>query len=511
MDCQRSGCMPAGDGQTKGENYMLQKNRRRIPGKKYFVGCLAAACAVTMLWGQSFVSRADFTGTVSVDYATIREKTDTSSKALGSIAKGKTINIKEEEQDASGTLWYQVYVDSNTLGYIRADLVNKGDGGEVQQLSADTGAQSDGGQNDGGQDNAQNGAASGASVQAETAMDAQYATTTPEVTKVRSGPSTSESTVDRLASGSQVVVSGQSNGNDGKTWYYVTFTGTNDVEHTGFVRSDLVKLGDMVPVPEEPAEPVEAPVEPEPEPQPVNKDYEVCYDQEEDGTFAWYLHDNVAGYKQKLQPLLDVMHSQGEEETADAKVLVRQRIAIVALIFLSLALIVAVIVMALKLRDVYYEDYEDEEDEEPEEDVSVRRRQRSSEEPEASSGRRQRAEAEQVSGRRQRSENEVSSGRRQRGEAEELSARRSRRQEEMEEPARRRRLPEEDDSLLAERGTRRRTARDERRVAPREAGYRDENSGRDAAGTTPRRKAKNFLMDDDEFEFEFLNMDDKGV
>ena len=485
---------------------MVQKNRSRIPGRKYFVRCLATACAVTMLWGQSFVSRADSTGTVSVDYATIREKTDTSSKALGSIAKGKTINIKEEVQDASGTLWYQVYVDSNTLGFIRADLVNKGGGGDAQLASSDAGAQDNSGQADSGQNGAQT--PSGASVQADTAMDAQYAKTTPEVTKVRSGPSTSESTVDRLAAGSQVVVSGQSNGNDGKTWYYVTFTGSNGAERVGFVRSDLVELGDMVPAPEEPVEPEETPAEPEPEEQPVNRDYEVCYDQEEDGTFAWYLHDNVAGYKQKLQPLLDAMQSQGEEASADAKVLVRQRIAIVALIFLSLTLIVAVIVMALKLRDVYYEDYEDEEDEDEEEDTSSRRRQRGNEEPEAPSVRRQRAEAESVSGRRQRSESEASSGRRQRSEEEEISPRRRPRQEETEEPVRRRRLSEEEESQM-ERGPRRRSARDERRASAREVEYRDDNPGSGTAA--PKRKAKNFLLDDDEFEFEFLNMDDKGV
>ena len=27
----------------------------------------------------------------------------------------------------------------------------------------------------------------------------------------------------------------------------------------------------------------------------------------------------------------------------------------------------------------------------------------------------------------------------------------------------------------------------------------------------PRKKAKNFLLDDDDFEFEFLNMDDKDL
>ena len=50
--------------------------------------------------------------------------------------------------------------------------------------------------------------------------------------------------------------------------------------------------------------------------------------------------------------------------------------------------------------------------------------------------------------------------------------------------------------------------KDERENDVREVEYRDDEAGSAAVKTAPKRKAKNFLLDD-EFEFEFLNMEDK--
>ena len=38
---------------------------------------------------------------------------------------------------------------------------------------------------------------------------------------------------------------------------------------------------------------------------------------------------------------------------------------------------------------------------------------------------------------------------------------------------------------------------------------RDEREEEDTVRSAPKRKTKNFLLDDDEFEFEFLSMDDR--
>lgn len=398
-----------------------------------------------------FVSLADSTGTVSVESAKIRGSADTDSNVVGSLARGAAVTIKEEVTDASGTLWYQIYVDANTTGYVRADLVNKEAGSDsgTPQSPSDGGAESTGQQTD---------TASGASSAAETAMDAQYASVSVEAAKIRSAPSTNDSVVERLEKGAQVTVTGQSNGSsDGKVWYYVTFNGADGTPKTGYVRSDLVALGDMVPVPEEQPAP-EEPAEPAPE-ETFSQDYELVF---KDG--EWYLIDNISGgYEQKLQPLLEANQFQNDTMSEDAKKLVRQRIAIVVLGVLAAVLLVVIIIMAIKLRDAYYEDYEDEdeEDEEDEDEDDGQLDDDDDEDEEMPVRRRRRAREDDADGDQER-------------------------------PSRRSQEPE---------------AASRRPVRTTDA--RQEQEQRTKPGT--KRKAKNFLLDDDDFEFEFLNMDDKDL
>lgn len=445
---------------------MVQRKRCISTARRYFLGLATVIGVTAALWCQSFVSLADSAGTVIADSAKIREKADITSEPVGSVSKGDKVSIRDEVQDDSGTLWYQVYIDANTTGYIRSDLVSKQDGdtGGDNSQSSDT-------------PNADPQPASGASVEPDSAMDAQYAVVSVEAINVRKAPSTREGVVDRLTKDAQVIVSGQSNGNDGKVWYYATFTGTDGAEKAGFIRSDLLTLGDMVPVPE--AEEPE-PQETDPEPaKPMNNDYELTWEQDEDGSYVWYLYDYTEGqngYRQKLQPLLDAAQAQDESEAADTKTLVRQRVIIVVLIVLIVLLIAAIVIMALKLRDVYYEEYEDEEEEEQEAPERGRRRAEESEETQTPRRRRTEEVEEAQTPRRRRTED-----------AEESSARRRRHTEETEEPSARRRRRMEDTADEDE---------TERASVP--------------ANASPKRKTKNFLLDDDEFEFEFLNMDDKG-
>ena len=441
---------------------MVQKKRRITAGKQYLIGLIAAVGIISALWCQSLVSLADSNGTVTADSANIRKQADASSEVIGSASRGNTVSIINEVQDSSGKLWYEVYINANTTGYIRSDLVEKQGGGTSQNTSGDTQTQS---------------GASGASVEPETVLDAQYAVVSPEVIMVRTAPSTNEGVVDRLNKGAQVIVSGETQGNDGKKWFYVTFTGTGGAERSGFIRSDLLSLGDMVPMPEE-EEPEPQETEPEPEPT-VNRDYEVVYGQNPDGSSEWFLYDYTVGEKPdkyRLAQLMEATKARSEIAAADAKTLVRQRVAIVILVILVVILIVVGVIMALKLRDVYYEEYEDEEEEE----TSAQRKRRSEEE--VSAQRKRRSEEETPAQRRRRSEEEAPAQRRRRAEgADETSERRRRRAEE------------------------------DKESKGREVEYREDEAGSTAVKSAPKRKSKNFLLDDDEFEFEFLNMDDKNL
>ena len=430
-------------------------------------------CAVLFFLGGKIQSQAAETGKIKVGSAIIRESADTNSAPVATSSQGTVVTINKEVTDAAGTVWYEIQVDANTIGYARSDLVEK-EGG------------SDNGQSDGAQTN-NAGFAPGAETGPETAMDAQYATIKVRAAKIRTAASTSKGVVDSIPEGHQVVISGQTNGSD-KPWYYITFTGTDGTEKSGYVRSDLVTLGDMVPVqaPEEP-EPEEVTPEPEPEPEPeVRDEYELLYEPNADGNYEWYLHDYTGETetKQSVREILDTVHALDVNQSIDAKTVSKQRIIIIVLLGIIVLLAVVLTIMVFKLRDASYED--DDDDEEHEEEEDRRReaaRRRRTEREEAPAARRRAPEQGRAPGARRPEEGGRSSD--------------SRRSQSAGRPTDGRRPADG-----------RRPSERSRQMPDREVRY-EEDAPPVRTGT--KRKARNFMMDDDEFEFEFLNMKDKDV
>ena len=453
---------------------MKTRKSEQVRGKQIHVWKTAAVfCAAVLLaWCHPMVSLAEATGTVLPNSVNIRKQPDQESEVIGSTTVGKEISIRGKV-DVSGITWYQVYVDANTMGYVRADMIEKKGDGDIPAVSVAAESQDAPASSEGDTADAQGAEApasgGGAQVEAQEAVDLQYASTNVQA-KVRPDPSTSNNPVDSLVSGTQVVVSGKSEGSDSKTWYYVTFTASNGSEKTGYIRSDLLDMGEMLPVEEEPVEaPTEEPEEPAPAPR---NDYELKIEAGSDGEEVWYIYDNVTGQKQKLVPLLESSYSQTLDDGDDTKSIVKQRIVIVVLAVLLAILVIVTVIMAFKLRDAYYEDYEDDEDDEDDET------------PEERPSARRAAEREREPGRRA-AEREREPGRR-------AAADEDRRPRRREEAGARADMPE-------------------RRRRERVVTYREEPDTEEAVRPARARKAKNFLLDDDEFEFEFLNMDDKDL
>lgn len=451
----------------------IRKNEQRCAEGIRRIALLAAAAL--LLWGNPIVSWAEPTGVVIPNSVNIRKTPEPGSEVIGSSTAGKEISIRGQV-DSGGITWYQVYIDANTMGYVRADMIEKKGDEKIPTVTvaAENSAQqpADGGEETGQEAPEQPAAAGGgATVEAQEAMDLQYAATNVQA-KVRPDPSTSNPHVDSLTPGTQVVVSGKSVGSDSKTWYYVTFTGSNGSEKTGYIRSDLLDLGEMLPV-EEPPE--EAPAEePEAPAEPVRNDYELKIETDSEGVETWYLYDNIKGEKEKLQQLLESRSSQSVDDGKETGAIVKQRIVIVVLAVLLVLLAIVAVILAFKLHDAYYA--EDDEDNEEDERRSARRERTGQEERRVS--RRERAEGEQNEKRRGAGDGER--------------------------PARRRPADEEEES------GRRRADRQDGRRREREVSYEEDVSAK-TVRPAARHKAKNFLLDDDEFEFEFLNMDDKDL
>ncbi|MBD5521590.1 MAG: SH3 domain-containing protein [Lachnospiraceae bacterium] len=410
----------------------------RYGNNKAIRGTFIITCAILLFITQKSICFADATGKVTAPSAKIRKSADINSEVVGSSENGKTITITAQVTDAAGTVWYEVYVDSNTKGYIRSDLVSvDASSGTIptQSTQADAPAQT----------NASDTpvvTASGAEVPAETEMEAQYASVKVPAAKIRGTASTTAGVVSTIPQNTQVIVTGKTNGSDGKDWYYVTFTTTDGQEKTGYVRNDLVTLGEMVTdgePSEEPQETSEGSDEPIDEPE--EKDYDVVFEDNEDGG-EWYLYNNLEGKKQKLDELFEAAEAQENNDTMYSSTITKQRIVIIVMILVIVIMAFAITIMLFKLRDAYYEAYEDEEEDAYEKPQNNRR--------------------------------------------EEATAKKAATRESNQTPVRKK------------------TTESEKKMPVREVTYEEEPAGQ--IKPAPKKKAKNFMLEDEEFEFEFLNV-----
>lgn len=438
---------------------MFKVSTRRIA--KLMALFMASAVCFTSI---SMDVRADQTGTVTVDSAKVRSDASTNAEVVTSAASGTAVTVIEEKTDSSGNVWYHVTLSDGSTGYIRSDLM------KVDEAAADNTATE--ATTDAAADTATDMATAtaggnvvnGIDVDAialpdgVTAQDFQQATVNVATGKVRSDASTNDSIVAQLAQGTDLVIGGSKVGSDSKTWYYVAFL-EGGAQKTGFVRSDLVNLGDVIvisaPVVEEaPVE--EAPVEEEVA--PINNDYELVYTDDGTGTEVWYLYNHIDNTREKLQELLDFADSQASKQAANQTTIKKFKLATIILGSLLAVAIIVIIILAVKSRSYGYEDDDDYEEDDDEDDD----------------------EEEEEYTRR---------GRRNR------FASRRRYEEDDDE--------DEDDDEEEEAPRRRRTNNSS---APRRAvTYTEEPR----VATSEKKKPKNFMLDDDDFEFEFLNMDDK--
>ena len=424
--------------------------------KKRLLGFVVAV----MVFGLSAISSFAATGTVTAKTANIREKANMDSTVIASTAKGSKVDIVGAEKDSSGTVWYKVPVAGGSYGYVRADLIETKDTVEVSSSAASEPAATQ----------------EKPAATVPTAIGEQQATVKCDTNvKIRSGASTSHDVVTSLPNGTSITLIGEASDAAGNKWYQLKCSYNNkDIE--GYIRSDLITIGaaesaatgsqdgeqtvdgedagngesenmDETQQPEEEVIP-EEPVE-------EHNDYEIVYmeDTNNPGEFHYYLYDNLDGTRRDVEVLLQAVSVSNENMNVLQGEVSRAKIIIIVLAVVIVLLFAGLTVLFIKLRGANDYDYEEDYGEEEVEDF---------EEPAP-------------------------------------RKRRTRREEPVEEPVQRERNREQ--------GRQRRVPRE--RSVEHEV-YAEKAPAPQKAERTPR-KAQNFLTDDDEFEFEFLNMDDKDL
>lgn len=330
-----------------------RKEKRFVIGKKLCLLTAAFTMGMLLLWQNALTVHAQGTATVKAASGKIREAASTTSTVKASVVKDDKLDVIAQTTDADGYTWYKVYVNGTDTGYIRADLLSEVSG-SVQTESSSSNTSSS---------NTEQTVQKTEFVQV-TEADVSAGKVAGESVNVRENPSTNASIAGKATGGTEVAITGQATDGSGKLWYQVNY---GDV--TGFIRSDFLEIIEQA-VTEPLTEPEEIPEEPaEEEAQPVNKDYELVYEENAEGIEEWFLYDYTRGTKQSLADLLSVVRQSQEEEQGAVAQLKTFKILTIVMAVVVLALIVVVTILIFKLRDSYEYEYEDEEDEEDEDEV----------------------------------------------------------------------------------------------------------------------------------------------
>ena len=325
----------------------MKKTVQRTSKFKAFWGMLALVLVLgagLFAGDLAFVSHAESAAKVTASSAKIRKSADSSSEVIGSAEKDKTISIKSQTKGADGYTWYEVYVDANTLGYIRSDLVSITDGSTPPSSSNTTTTTTT--------TTATPAPAVNETPVDVTAVEPVSATVTGgQSVRVRSNASTTSQIVTTAENGMALTVTGQAAGTDGNLWYQVNFIAHN-TEVTGFIRSDYLALSGELQAPsaEQPTEEQPAEDSGTDDTQTSSKDWDTQLQGD-----SWYLLD-MAGQKQyKIDDLfnsIDQITEINAQYDTNQKKINSQKVVIVILVILLVISVAAITLLIFKIKDM---------------------------------------------------------------------------------------------------------------------------------------------------------------
>lgn len=238
-----------------------------------FIMAVGLVLSGMMLPAEAYIQKS---GTVN-ESVSLRQNAEASSSQLMELSSGQEVKVNNELSASDGTVWYQVLVGT-TIGYVPANTVTVSENG----TGTTTGTGNEGTTNTG----------------SNTVTTTQTVTKTRRVGKVSAGnairvrpdASTTNPQVASLNAGDTFEVLEDANGSDGYVWYRIKFV-QEGIEVEGYVRSDLVTVTEetyeeQITV----EEPVTVPSEPE-----QSTPYSITSQSNAEGTVVWYLKDNTTG------------------------------------------------------------------------------------------------------------------------------------------------------------------------------------------------------------------------
>lgn len=337
---------------TEMEIHMRQEREMRLC-RALRMGVLSLLLAAVLVLAADRFSMECFAASaakVTANTANIRKSADSTSEVVGGVKKDDVLSVQAQTKGADGAVWYQVFVDAEKMGFIRANLVSITDGSTPPALKEGAGVTTV---------NAAAPAAAPAAAGAANQPKAEVTEVKPtgasvlKQVRVRSDASTDSTIITTVDKGLALTVTGWATSTDGAKWWRVNFT-VNGQEVTGFIRSDFVE--DIKPdevskeVPQEPASVPQEPMQPEEIPAwEVVQTGDVWYLIDHFGRFS---EDNVTPTKYKIESMFLTVASNKiayDKLNGTAKIL---KAVIVALVIAMVALAAACTVLFLKWKDL---------------------------------------------------------------------------------------------------------------------------------------------------------------
>ena len=241
-------------------------------------------------------------GTVN-EAVTLRQNADASSSQVMQLTSGQAVDVNNEITGADGATWYQVIVNKTVLGYVPASTVTISDGS-----APTTGSTTQ-------------------QIQTVTVTERIGKVTVNSAIRVRQEATTSSNQIASMQQNATFLVIEDVNAADGYVWHKVEYD-DNGTMIVGYVRSDLVKVEE---VSKQVEQIVEVPVDiPEEEPE-EKAPYTINSQVNAEGTTVWYLVNSATGDSKEISALFTV---QPEEKSGNG---VYKIIVVILLILVILA------------------------------------------------------------------------------------------------------------------------------------------------------------------------------
>ncbi len=302
------------------------RTKKQVAGKA-LLGMLSVVLVLTfglLLDGFASVAHAA-EGKITSASVNVRKEATTTSDVVASVKRNEVVTVNGQVTAADGKIWYKVEIDGKN-GYIRSDLMSVSEG-DVPETTPDPTAD----------------------VTAVNPVSAKV--TGGQLIRVRSDASTTSRIVTTVENGKELTITGQATGADSKTWYQIEFTKDGSTV-TGFIREDFVNPSErIIPVTENTTPEVQDPVvTPDPEVQePVintTKDWDTSL---QDG--VWYVIDNVNEKQYEITDMLQAAKTNADLFYQSQDTVKTQKIWLIILVILVLGCIGGIAYLVYRMQD----------------------------------------------------------------------------------------------------------------------------------------------------------------